>query len=145
MIAFAAMMLGLALWVRDSFTRGAVSENHSQISTSLAPAGSPTVSDVRSSALFRLGFSFTGGFFIGWLFRKSLKLALLAAGAMALVIAAGRHFHVFDLDWKALESQAAQSVGWIKGGLRTVKDHLVGYLPSAIAGFLGMFKGARHR
>lgn len=144
-LAVMAMILGLVLWAGDSFKRGAVHGDRSQASSPLTIPTSQPTSGVLSSALFRLGFSFTGGFFIGWLFRKSLKLALLAAGGVALVIAVGRQFDLFDLDWKAVESHTNQGLTWLKGGLETVKDFLKGYLPSAVAGFLGLFKGARHR
>jgi uncharacterized membrane protein (Fun14 family) len=145
LLAVMAMMLGLVFWARDSVNRGTVHGDRSPVSSSLTPAGSPPASDVRSSVLFRLGFSFTGGFFIGWLFRKSLKLALLAAGGVALVIAVGKQFGLFDLDWTAMESHASQGFTWLKGVLGAAKHFLSGYLPSAVAGFLGMFKGARHR
>ena len=100
--------------------------------------------NVRSSALFRLGFSYAGGFLIGWLFRKSLKLALLAAGAVTLVVAAGKYFGAFELDWTAIEAHTAQSLAWLKGELGAFKEFLTGYLPSAAIAFVGLFMGARH-
>jgi uncharacterized membrane protein (Fun14 family) len=145
LLAVMAMMLGLVFWARDFVNQGTVHGDRSPASSSLTPATSQSTAGVRSSALFRLGFSFTGGFFIGWLFRKSLKLALLAAGGVALVIAVGKQFGLFDFDWAAVESHTSQGLTWLKGELGAVKKFLTGYLPSAVAGFLGMFKGARHR
>jgi len=82
---------------------------------------------------------------MGWLFRKSLKLALLAAGAVALAVAAGKYFGLFNLDWAAVEAHTTQSLSWLKGELGDFKDFLTGYLPSAAMAFVGMFMGARHR
>jgi len=140
------MILGLVLWARDSFNRRAVNDDRSPALSSLTESSppSPSPSDVRSSALFRLGLSYAGGFLIGWLFRKSLKLALLAAGAVTLVVAGGKYFGVFDLDWTAIEAHTAQSLAWLKGELGAFKDFLAGYLPSAAIAFVGLFTGALH-
>jgi uncharacterized membrane protein (Fun14 family) len=144
LVAVTAMILGLVLWGRDSFNRGTVRDDRSPVSSSLAESSQQSPSDVRSSALFRLGFSYAGGFLIGWLFRKSLKLALLGAGAVGLAIAASKYSGLFNLDWTAMETHTAHSLAWLKGELGAFKDFLTGYLPSAVVGFVGMFKGARH-
>jgi uncharacterized membrane protein (Fun14 family) len=144
LIAVTAMILGLGLWARDSFNRRAVNDDRSPVLSSLTESRPPSPADLRSSALFRLGFSYAGGFLIGWLFRKSLKLALLAAGALALAIAAGKFFDVLHLDWTAIEAQTAQGLAWFKGELGAFRGFLTGYLPSAAVGFVGMYKGARH-
>lgn len=139
------MILGLVLWGRDPFNRGTVSDDRSPVSSSLAAGNPPASSGVKSSALFRFGFSYAGGFLIGWLFRKSLKLALLATGVVALAVAAGKYSGLFNLDWAAIETHTAQSLAWLKGELGAFKEFLTGYLPSAAVGLVGMFKGARHR
>ncbi|MFO1515138.1 MAG: FUN14 domain-containing protein [Verrucomicrobiota bacterium] len=81
-----------------------VSDDRSPVSSSLAAGNPPANSGVQSSALFRFGFSYAGGFLIGWLFRKSLKLALLATGVLALAVAAGKYSGLFNLDWAAIEA-----------------------------------------
>lgn len=136
---------GFGLWTHDAFERGTIGGGRSLSSSSLATNRPAADSGVKSSALFRFGFSYAGGFLIGWLFRKSLKLALLAAGAVALAVAAGKYFGLFNLDWAAIEAHTAQSLAWLKGELGALKDFLTGYLPSAIVGFLGLLKGARLR
>jgi len=139
------MILGLVIWGRNSSNRGSVRDDRSPVSSSLAAGGTRPPADLKSSALFRLGFSYAGGFLIGWLFRKSLKLALLAAGVLALAVAAGKYSGMFNLDWAAIEAHTAQSLAWLKGELGAFKEFLTGYLPSAVVGFVGMFMGARHR
>lgn len=138
------MILGLVLWARDSLNRRAVDDDRSPALSSMTESNPPAPPDVRSSALFRLGFSYAGGFLIGWLFRKSLKLALLAAGAVTLVVTAGKYFGAFDLDWTAIQAHTAHSLAWLKGELGAFKDFLTGYLPSAAIAFVGLFMGARH-
>lgn len=151
-LAVAMVLIGLVVWTRSPSERGTVAADRSPDS---APAAS-NLSDASptpgksnpalvptSPAVFRFGASYIGGFFIGWLARKSLKLALLAGGAATLAIATAKYTGLIDLDWAGIEAHVSHSLAWARDGIGAAKSFLTGYLPSAAAGFLGLYKGAR--
>jgi uncharacterized membrane protein (Fun14 family) len=98
-----------------------------------------------SPALFRLGAGFLGGFAIGFACRRFLKVAAWAVGIALAVIAIMKLTGWFGLDWSAIESHVRESLAWTTSGVEWLKTLLTGYLPSALAGFLGVFKGLRWR
>ncbi|MBU6480953.1 MAG: hypothetical protein KGS09_10470 [Nitrospirae bacterium] len=118
MAAGATMAAGLAAWITDY-------------------AASP--------ALAQLGGSYIGGFFIGWAFRRFLKMAALVAGAVFAGIAILKGTGWLDLDWGALEAQILQSMGALQRGAVGLKQFLSGYLPSAGAAGAGTFFGFRKK
>src|SRR4249919_1162050 len=56
-----------------------------------------------SPALFRFGVSYIGGFFIGWMFRRFVKIAVVIAGAAIALLAALKNMGWVNLDWATLE------------------------------------------
>ncbi|MDE3041188.1 MAG: hypothetical protein KGJ82_11545 [Nitrospirota bacterium] len=98
-----------------------------------------------SPALAQLGGSYIGGFFIGWAFRRFLKMAALVAGAVFAGIAILKGTGWLDLDWGALETQILQSMGALQRGAVGLKQFLSGYLPSAGAAGAGTFFGFRKK
>lgn len=97
----------------------------------------------RSPAAFRFGAGFAGGFLLGFAFRRFLKvtsaLATLVLGGIALLKLTG----LIELDWASLEGQVRDSLAWTQGQAAALKTLLTGYLPSAGAGGLGLWKGFR--
>ena len=118
MAAGATMAAGLAAWVTDY-------------------AASP--------ALAQLGGSYIGGFFIGWAFRRFLKMAALVAGGVFAAIAALKGSGWVDLDWSAIETQIQHSMTALQRGAEGLKQFLSGYLPSAGAAGAGTFFGFRKK
>lgn len=146
------MLIGLVMWTRSPSERGTVANDRSPDSPLAASnlSGTTTAPDKpgpalvpTSPALFRFGASYIGGFFIGWLFRKSLKLALLLGGAATIAIATAKHTGLINVDWAGIEAHVSHSLDWARHGLGAAKSFLTGYLPSTAAGFLGLYKGAR--
>ena len=146
------VLIGLVMWTRSPSERGTVANDRSPDAaraTSSLSGASPAAGKSDSAlvptspALFRFGASYIGGFFIGWLARKSLKLALLAGGAATLAIATAKHTGLIDVDWAGIEAHVSHSLAWARDGIGAAKSFLTGYLPSAAAGFLGLYKGAR--
>jgi uncharacterized membrane protein (Fun14 family) len=111
------------------------------------PAGQPQGTTVKPSspALFRLGAGYLGGFFIGWTFRRFLKVSMLITGAVVAGIAALKATGIFDVDWSAVSGHVSASFAWLKGEAEGVKTFLTGYLPSAAAGAIGIFRGLLRR
>lgn len=103
------------------------------------------ITDFSSPAVARFGGSYLGGFFLGWAFRRFLKIAALIAGAVLASIAALKSTGWIDLDWAAVETQISQGLTSIHQGAEGLKNTLSGYLPSAGAGAAGVFFGFRKK
>jgi uncharacterized membrane protein (Fun14 family) len=119
---------GLALWARRWHADGA------------AAGQSP-----ESSALFRFGGGFCGGFFIGWAYRKSLRLAALIFGGLVALIGMAKWSGLIHLDWDAVTKSLNDVFAMCQGELARCEKFLMGLLPSGFAGLLGVFKGARQK
>jgi uncharacterized membrane protein (Fun14 family) len=103
------------------------------------------LSNNMSPAVARLGASYLGGFFIGWLFRRFVKIAVLLAGVVIALVAGLKSTGWITLDWVGLEAQVHESVRALQRGAEGLKQVLSGYLPSAGAGTAGIFFGFRKK
>ncbi|HOW98535.1 MAG TPA: FUN14 domain-containing protein [Kiritimatiellia bacterium] len=106
-----------------------------------AEAQAPAARKPALPATFRLGAGYAGGFFLGWLFRKFIKTALLATGALVGLAALARGLGWFDLDWTTAGTYVRESFAWLGGHAGSFKDFIMGYVPSAGAAALGFFFG----
>lgn len=103
------------------------------------------ISNVAPPALARFGGSYIAGFFIGWAFRRFVKL-ILVIGALAMTgIALLKSAGWWTTDWGALEQQVTHNLATIRHGAEGVKEFLTGYLPSAGAAATGAFLGFRKK
>ena len=123
---------------------GAPRESAGFAESAQAKAEPVKVAKPKSPALFRFGASYIIGFFFGWTCRKSIKIAMLVAGAAVLAITVAKQTGIIELDWAGLQAHISQSLAWLHGELGAVKHFLLGYIPSATAGCIGIFMGARH-
>ena len=139
----AAIFFGLLLWGREPARQQSGTGSPGSLTASVATDGHPHALKPSSPALFRLGAGYLGGFFFGWLLRRSLKMALALATTALVVIALGKHSGLIDLDWAGLQAHVTQSLEWVTGELGALKHFLTGYLPSAVATGIGIFMGAR--
>jgi uncharacterized membrane protein (Fun14 family) len=103
------------------------------------------LSDMLSPALARGGASYLGGYLIGWVCRRAIKITALAAGAILALIALLKSAGWIDLDWSAIERDVSQSLTWLRGEADSLKQLLSGYLPAAGAGTAGAFFGFRKK
>ena len=148
--ALGLMLLGGGLWIKDRAQADspAVARGGSQFSDSSATGSqSSGIHELKPSApaTFRFGASYVGGFFLGWTFRRFLKLTLLLSGMAIALIALGKKFGWFELDWAALESHVRHSLAWLQGEAGAFKQFITGYLPSAGAAGVGAFLGFRRK
>ncbi len=149
-LACALIVLGAFLWIKDrgaaKTSTGAPLPGVSQFSDSggATASGQPEAKP-SSPAVFRFGASYLGGFFLGWMLRRFVKLTLLFCGAAICLVAVGRHFGWFDLDWNWVEAHLRQSLAWVQGEAGSFKIFITGYLPSAGAAAAGTFFGFRSR
>ena len=133
---FCAALLADAPWNAKSF-----------IAVAVATAGglASWVADFSSPDVARLGGSYLGGFFIGWAFRRFLRVAALIAGGLLAGIAVLENTGWIDLDWPAVESQISHSIAAVHRGVEGLKHILSGYLPSTGAAAAGVFFGFRKK
>lgn len=103
------------------------------------------IGDYTSPALAQLGGSYIGGFFIGWAFRRFLKMAAIVVGIVLASIAALKSTGWVDLDWVSMEKQISQGMASLHQGAEGLKQFLSGYLPSAGAAGAGTFFGFRKK
>ena len=103
------------------------------------------VADLSSPVVAGIGGSYLGGFFIGWAFRRFLKMAALIAGGLLACIAVLQDTGWIDLDWAAVETQISHGIAAIHRGAEGLKHILSGYLPSTGAAAAGVFFGFRKK
>lgn len=103
------------------------------------------VADLSSPAVAGIAGSYLGGFFIGWAFRRFLKMAALIAGGLLACIAVLKSTGWIDLDWTAVETQISHGIAAVHRGAEGLKHILSGYLPSTGAGAVGAFFGFRKK
>ena len=105
------------------------------------------VADLSSPTAAGIGGSYLGGFFIGWAFRRFLKMAALIAGGLLACIAVLVNTGWIDLDRTAvvMAHQVVLAIAAAHRGAEGIKHILSGYLPSTGAGAAGMFFGFRKR
>lgn len=147
-VALGLMLLGGGLWIKDraqpdspSAAAPVASSQFSDPATTGAPSGRRHEMRPSASAIFRIGASYVGGFFLGWTFRRFLKLTLLLAGAAIVLIILGKKFGWFELDWATAQGHARHSLAWLQGEAGAFKEFVTGYLPSAGAAEVGAFLG----
>lgn len=151
-VALAMVFLGGGLWVKDLIQQppGGSPPSAAAVgdSTPGGAAGSsvkPAPNQPRAPATFRLGTSYLGGFFLGWVFRRFIKFSLLLSAAAIALVALGKKFGWLDLDWASLEGQVRQGVTWSHTEAGVIKQFLTGLLPSAFAAGAGVFLGFRRK
>lgn len=145
--ALLLMVLGGVLWVRQWRSTSA-----EEAPTGPAPAKSastPTVGEVaspnRSPATFRLGAGYAGGFLLGFLFRRFLKVTSVVAALLLAAVAGLRSLGVIEVDWAAWEAQIRAGLDWSHQQAGVVKSVAEGYLPSTAATGWGLWRGLRRK
>jgi hypothetical protein len=107
-----------------------------------SPAPAPSKWSKPFPIYVRMSMSYAAGYCIGWLFRKLVRLILVAI-ALAIALLAYGKFAGFDL--KHTEEQVKRGGEWAQHEATTAKDYLKHLLPSAAAGGIGTFVGFLRR
>ncbi len=123
-------------WAAKSFLAGSA--------TTVAGVGA-WLTDLMSPALARGGASFLGGFLLGWVVRKTVKLTLLVAGALLAIIAILKTTGWIHLDMTLIQADTTRTLDWARGKAQGFKDVLTGYLPAAGAAGAGAIFGFRKK
>jgi uncharacterized membrane protein (Fun14 family) len=98
-----------------------------------------------SSAAVTLGISYIGGFFLGWCYRRFVKLSVVLTGGVLAVLALVKSLGWFESDVSALEGHVREGSAWLGHQAAALNDYLTGLLPSAGATAFGAFRGFRRR
>jgi len=107
------------------------------------PTPAPRTVDELAPATFRFGFAFVVGFFLAWLLRKVIKVALLLAGAIAILLIVLKQTGIIDLDFDTLQGSVEQGVGVAREKAGQFKSFVLGYLPSGASAAAGLFMGMK--
>ena len=103
------------------------------------------IGNFTSPAAAQIGASYLGGFFIGWAFRRFLRIAAMLVAVALACMAAMKATGWIDVDWNALEEQMTRTIQWLHGEAQGFKNVVTGFLPSAGAAGAGSFFGFRKK
>jgi len=115
------------------------------VSVATVAALAAWVTNFSSPDAARFGGSYLGGYFIGWAFRRFVRIAALIVGGILAAITLLKNSGWIDLDWGSVETQVSQAAASIQQGAQGLRQTLSGYLPSAGAGAVGAFFGFRKK
>lgn len=103
------------------------------------------ISDIASPALARFSGSYIAGVFIGWAFRRFVKLVLVTGVFTLAGTALMKHVGWFTADWGTLERHITRNFAAVRHGAGGLKRFLTSYLPSAGAAAGSVFLGFRKK
>ena len=142
-LALLVVLVGLGFWVRDA-AKGPPPPTHvraNMVAEQATPGGSwdftrPVPGYARVCA------SYIGGFFIGWAFRRFLRLALPLVALAVLLVGLGKY-----AGWStsSAETKVKERAAWVRQQATAATDYLKGLLPSTSAGAVGAFLGFRRK
>lgn len=143
LLALFVVVVGLGFWVRD-VAKGCSppAPAHETISSRQAASGGGWDFTRPVPGYVRVCASYIGGFFIGWAFRRFLRLALALVTLAVLVVGLGKY-----AGWNTspAETKVKERAAWVQHEATAATDYLKGLLPSTSAGAVGAFLGLRRK
>jgi uncharacterized membrane protein (Fun14 family) len=140
LVALVLAVIGLGLWFAD--IRNGPPQGEANNVAASGPAGSHWDWSKPFPIYARLSVSYVAGFCIGWLFRKLMRL-ILVAGALAIAVLAYGKLTGCDLTHTQL--QVKRRSEWARHEATAGENYLRHLLPSAAGGGAGAFLGFRRR
>ena len=143
LLALVVVVAGLGLWVRDS-AKGPPPPTPAHVAMSPGQPASVGSWDFARPVpgYVRVCASYIGGFFIGWAFRRFLRLALALAALAVLLAGLGKYA---GCNIAPAETEVKERAAWVQHEAADARDYLKGLLPSTSAGAVGAFLGFRRR
>jgi uncharacterized membrane protein (Fun14 family) len=142
-LALFIVLVGLAFWVHE-VSKGAPPPAPAGIATPAQPAAGGGGWDFTRPIprYVKVCASYIGGFFIGWAFRRFLRLALAVGALVLLLVGVGKY-----AGWNTsrTEAEVKERAAWVRQEATAASDYLKGLLPSTLAGAVGAFLGFRRK
>jgi uncharacterized membrane protein (Fun14 family) len=91
----------------------------------------------------KFGLSFVAGFFLGYAFKRFVKITALVTGIALLGLFAAQKAGLITMPWNQVQEQLQSGVGWATEHAAAYRDAAKTYLPSGVAGAVGIFMGFR--
>jgi uncharacterized membrane protein (Fun14 family) len=147
-LALLATALGGGLWIRDAMRPAPPAPSPAApLAGSFAAGGGPAAPSIaepsRAPLAFRIGASFMGGCFLGWLLRRFIKLTLLIGGAAVIGLAILKATGMIQFDWDGLGRSVHDGVDAAQQQAGALKDSILAALPSGGSALAGLFIGVR--
>jgi len=141
LLALLVVVVGLGFWVRDA-AQGQPPPATARVTTSTSPASTGSGWDFTRPVpgYVRVCASYVGGFFIGWAFRRFIRLALAVVALVVLLVGLGK-----CAGCNPVETDVKERATWVKHEATAARDYLKGLLPSTSAGAVGTFLGFRRK
>ena len=148
--ALTAVVVGLGFWISDikdgrpppAASSATAPGMEAPPATNPSPPGEPWNWSKPVPGYVRIGASYAAAYCIGWLFRRLMRL-ILVASALALALLAYGKFIGWDLT--PAREQVKRGREWAQHETAAQRDYLIHLLPSAAGGGAGLFMGFRRR
>lgn len=108
-----------------------------------APTFEQRIVDRAGPFMSKFGLSFVAGFFLGYAFKRFLKITAFVTGIALLGLFAAQKAGLITMPWNQVQEQLQSGVGWATEHATAYKDAAKAYLPSGVAGAVGIFMGFR--
>jgi uncharacterized membrane protein (Fun14 family) len=142
-LALLVVVVGLGFWVRD-VAKGSPSPAPVHVAPASEPPASKSGWDFTRPVpgYVQVCASYIGGFFIGWAFRRFIRLALALAALAVLLVGLGKY-----AGWNTApaETKVKESATWVQHEAAAGREYFQHLLPSASAGAVGAFLGFRRK
>lgn len=100
---------------------------------------------VWGSGLFKLGFSFTAAYIVGFALRGFFNFTLASLGFFIAAIIGLQYAGVMEVKWHAGSEQFDTFIGWLGHQVSSLRQLVTGALPSGVAGGFGVWSGWRRK
>jgi uncharacterized membrane protein (Fun14 family) len=141
LLALMVVIASGGLWIRGALKRQFTAPQ--QNTTATAATHTPASSFNQPLPLtFRAGLSYIGGFFIGWTFRRFVRLAVVLSAIVILLLGLSKYA---GCDTATTKAKIKERSILLRGEAKAARDYLKHLLPSASAAAVGSFLGFRRK
>jgi uncharacterized membrane protein (Fun14 family) len=143
LLALFVVLVGLGFWACD-VAKGPPPPTAAHVTAPAEQAASGSVWDFTRPVpgYVRICASYIVGFFIGWAFRRFIRLALALLVLAGLLVGLGKYA---GWNTSSAETKVKESATWVQREAAAAREYLKGLLPSASAAAVGAFLGFRRK
>ena len=145
-VAAVVAILGTGFWRSETQApQPAPSAQEQTVDVTRPAQTAPEGTGPASSAAVNLGASYVGGFFLGWCYRRFVKLSVMLTCGVLAVLALIKSLGWFEGDVMSLQDHVREGSSWLGNHATALNQQLTGLLPSAGAAGFGLFRGFRRK